>query len=138
MAEQRLENPYLSTTAKMKSKYRNIVKEITNYENSGSIERYPRRYPIAKYIKKHMKNAFDYGIFDEIHLLCGDSLQGNAFGNIVNSCWKTINLTGTLSNGYASGMFYLLFRTQSRQMLADGMDHDSIKKFIDWYLNNIR
>ena len=117
----------------MIQKYHTILKSLTEYETRGSVERYPNRYNISRYIKKHMKNSFDYGIFDEVHLLQGDSLQGDAFGNICNSVWKSIFLTGTMSNGYASGLFYMLFRTQTSKMLDDGFKYDSIKSFSDKY-----
>lgn len=113
----------------LREKYRNIVAAIDTYRASGSVERFPNRYSIARYIHKHLNHVFDYLIADEVHQLAADSLQGQAFGTVINSVWKGIFLTGTLANGYASGLFHLLFRTQSRKMLDNGYGHDDMSKF---------
>lgn len=115
--------------AKLRAQYQNTIAAINGFDAAGSIERFPNRYSIARYIHKHLNHVFDYLICDEVHEMAGDSLQGNAFGAIVNSVWKGIFLTGTLSNGYASGLFYLLFRTQTKKMLDSGYDHKSIEAF---------
>ena len=81
----------------------------------------PRRYPIAKYIHRFLKGYIDYVIFDEIHLLkAGDSLQGEAFGDLAATAKKVIGLTGTLVNGYASGIYYILFRAFPEMMKKQG------------------
>lgn len=113
--------------------YKTVIKSIVDHENAAAIVRVPRRYSIARYIRKHMKNNFDYAIFDEVHKLCGDSIQGKAFGDICNSVWRTLSMTGTLSNGYASGLFHLLFRTNSQRLIAEGYSYDSIDEFSEKY-----
>lgn len=109
------------------------LKAILDYEAHGSSSIYPRRYSIAHYIRKHMNHCFDYLICDEVHQLASDSKRGEAFGTVIGACWKTICLTGTLSNGYAKGLFHLLFRTQTKKMLERGYTHDDITKFNNDY-----
>lgn len=100
-------------------------KAIAEYESRGSVMTYPNRYSIAHYVRKHLNKMFDFGIFDEVHELARDSIQGRAFGNLTNAVKKSIFLTGTLSDGYAYGMFYLLFRTQAHKMIEDGYSYNT-------------
>lgn len=115
---------------------KNLHKEkklLNKTVESENTLRAPRRYNIAKYIRKHMNHKFDYLIADEVHELVNDSLQGRAFGTILGCVWKSIFLTGTLSNGYPSGLFYLLFRTQTKKMIRDGYSYSSVKDFEEKY-----
>ncbi|PTY93044.1 DEAD/DEAH box helicase [Heyndrickxia sporothermodurans] len=92
--------------------------------------RAPRKYPIAKFIKKYYKGKIDYLIADELHLYKGgDSDQGAAFGDLINASKKTIGLTGTLLNGYANGLFYILYRTFSNIMKKEGFDYNDEAEF---------
>ncbi len=92
--------------------------------------RAPRKYPLAKYIRKYYKKKIDYLIADELHTYkSGDSFQGQAFGDLVMSAKKTICLTGTLLNGYANGLFYILYRTFSRTMKDAGFDYNEEQAF---------
>lgn len=82
----------------------------------------PRKYSMAKYIKDNLK--FDYSLIDEIHeYKGGSSAQGNAMADIVRSSKKMIGLTGTLLNGYADGLFYILYRAFPRMMQKEGFEY---------------
>ena len=71
----------------------------------------PKRYPLADYIKKRMKGFFELLIGDEIHEYKGrGSAQGIAAGVLADSCGRSLTLTGTLSGGYSSTLFHLLYR----------------------------
>lgn len=104
--------------------------EEIDYKNSYAAK---RRYSVAKYIKEHMKGVFDYCIGDEIHLYKGNSQQGQALADLIASSKKSILLTGTLLNGYASGLFYLLYRTVPKLMKADGLNYNSEMEFTRRY-----
>lgn len=91
-----------------------------------------RRYPPAKYISKKMKGYFDYLIADEVHELKGETAQGTSFGQLSASCKKTIALTGTLAGGYASNLFYILYR-MFPQKLSQYFSYDKITDFVDKY-----
>lgn len=96
----------------------------------GLVQRAPRKYPIATYIKKYLKGYIDYVIADEIHVLKSkDSLQGEAFGDIMNVAKYTIALTGTLLNGFCSGIYYLLFRLFPQHMIKEGYDYGNSQEF---------
>ncbi len=80
----------------------------------------PRRYAPARIIQKKMKHFFDYGIFDEAHeYKAGDSLQGDAMGNVMAAVKKGILLTGTLVGGYAWHVRTTLFRAGVARSLID-------------------
>ena len=71
----------------------------------------PKRYPLADYVKHRMKGFFDLLIGDEIHEYKGrGSAQGIAAGVLADSCGKSLTLTGTLTGGYSSTLFHLLYR----------------------------
>jgi len=96
----------------------------------GLVQRAPRKYPIASYVKKYLKGFVDYVIVDEIHVLKSkDSLQGEAFGDIMSVAKHTLALTGTLLNGYCSGIYYLLFRLFPKQMLKEGYEYGNSQEF---------
>lgn len=70
------------------------------------------RWRIADYIKKHYKGEIDCVIFDEAHMAKAKSSdQGYALGRLSTAAKKTILMTGTIYGGYASTIFYLLYRT---------------------------
>lgn len=91
-----------------------------------------RRYPPAKYIAKYLKGYFDYLIADEVHELKGETAQGNSFGQLASACRKTIALTGTLAGGYASNLFYILYRMFPHK-LSNNFRYDKIMDFICQY-----
>ena len=93
-----------------------------------------RRYAVSEYIKRHLKGYFDYFIADEVHeLKGGDTAQGNAFGILSAAARKTIVLTGTLLGGYASDIFYILYRLAPEQMKKAGFRYQDELKFIEKY-----
>ena len=95
--------------------------------------RKPRKYMPAVFIKKKLKNFFDFLIADEIHQYRNLSGQGYAFGILSDSCQYTLGLTGTLMGGYASDLFYLIYRTHPGLMLADDNSWDNPTGFMKKY-----
>ncbi|MCK5615070.1 hypothetical protein KAR91_75100 [Candidatus Pacearchaeota archaeon] len=92
----------------------------------------PRRFAIAEYIKRKHKGFFDLLVVDECHEYRGrGSAQGYAAGILADACKKTLALTGTLSGGYSSTLFHLLFRLTKR--FKDDYKHDDVRKWIDHY-----
>lgn len=94
----------------------------------------PRRYSIARYIKKKYKSLIDYFIADEVHLYSSStSAQANAFGDFTSTAKKTIALTGTLLNGYANGIYYILFRMFPKDFTESGYGYGDVNKFAKEY-----
>lgn len=93
-----------------------------------------RKVSPASYIKKQLKGYFDYAIFDECHLYKGGgTAQGNAMAALVSASRKQLLLTGTLLNGYASAIFYLLFRVAPHLMRQHGFTWDDELEFAKRY-----
>lgn len=92
----------------------------------GIVQTAPKSYCISKYMRKYFKGCIDYAIIDEVHELAGEStLQGEAMGDIVRTAKKSLCLTGTLLNGYAKSIFYMLFRTHPATMIKEGFEYGS-------------
>jgi len=71
----------------------------------------PRRYPLADYIRRRLPGHFELLIADEVQeFKARGSAQGLAVGALAEACPKVLTLTGTLFGGYASTLFYLLWR----------------------------
>ncbi len=71
----------------------------------------PKRYPLADYVKHRMRGFFELLIGDEIHEFKGrGSAQGIAAGVLADACGRSLSLSGTLSGGYSSTLFHLLYR----------------------------
>lgn len=98
---------------------------LDTINGNGIAQTAPKSYCISKYMRNHFKNFIDYAIIDEVHELSGEStLQGEAMGDIVRTARKSLCLTGTLLNGYAKSIFYMLFRTHPALMIQEGFSYD--------------
>ena len=91
------------------------------------------RYPVAKYIKKRMPYVFDYFIADELHQLASESHQGQALHYLTQSVKHMIGLTGTILNGYANSIYYILYRLCPSLMKAEGFDYEDEMEFARLY-----
>jgi len=93
-----------------------------------------RRFPLSEYIKKYLKDYFDFFIADEVHELKGGSTaQGNAFGALSKAAKKTLALTGTLLGGYADDIFYILYRLSPQTIREEGIGYDELSKWMGKY-----
>ncbi len=118
-----------------KKEDRELLKALEQaYTEGEPPQRYLRKYPLSKYIRRYLKNKIDYTVFDEIHeLKAGDSAQGEAFGDLACASKRVLGLTGTLLNGYAAGIFYILYRTFAGMMKKDGFDYNDESNFTKKY-----
>lgn len=99
-------------------------------------QRIPIKYSLSKYVRKFFKGYIDYVLIDEMHQLkAKDSLQGQAFSDLVSVAKHALCFTGTLLNGYASGIFYILYRTFPKLMKEEGFTFNSAgeQEFIRQY-----
>jgi len=92
-----------------------------------------RKYMPALFIKNKLKGFFDMLIADECHQFKNLSGQGYAFAILSGVCKYTLGLTGTLMGGYASDLFYLLYRTHHGVMLADDNPWNNPMSFMNKY-----
>lgn len=123
-----------SLTSERKSFITKLFKAVKNAEELGENKRAPRRYSIARYIRKYYKGLIDFFIADEVHMYSSStSAQANAFGDFVQIAKKTIALTGTLLNGYANGIYYILYRMYPKDFKKRGFNYDSVINFVNDY-----
>jgi SNF2 family DNA or RNA helicase len=93
----------------------------------------PKRFSLATFIRRWMRGFFDVLVADEVHEYKGDSVQGQALGELAVSTKKRILLTGTLLGGYAYNLFNLLWRTHTKLMKSRKYTHASVARFQDDY-----
>lgn len=86
------------------------------------------RFSLSSYIKKKIRRI-DGLIVDELHQYSGESAQGQAMAELAGISSKVIGMTATLVNGYAKGIFYLLFRLKSHLMLLDNQKYEASRDF---------
>jgi len=93
------------------------------------------RESVADFIFKRFTKGSYNVILDEMHeYKGGDTGQGNAMGRLVANARKTLGLTGTLMNGYASSLFYILYRMNPSFMKNElGFDYREVKRFVGLY-----
>lgn len=94
------------------------------------------RMSIAEYVKRQWKKgSIDLLIVDEIHEYKGGNTgQGNALAQFASMSKKIVGLTGTLLNGYASSLFYILYRLNPTLMKKTlGYDYKQVKDFVETY-----
>ena len=93
------------------------------------------RESVADFIFKNFTKGSYNVILDEMHEYKGGNTgQGNAMGRLISNARKTIGLTGTLMNGFASSLFYLLYRMNPNLMNKRlGFDYTDVKKFVSTY-----
>jgi len=79
-------------------------------------------YQPTEFIKRYLPDKyFDLMIVDEGHEYKNDgTAQGQAMGVLANKVNKVLLLTGTLMGGYASDIFFLLWRILGKRMREDG------------------
>ena len=84
-------------------------------------------YQPTEFIKRMLpSDFFDLLIVDEGHEYKNESsAQGQAMGVLANKVRKVLLLTGTLMGGYASDLFFLLWRIMPRRMVEDGFRPNS-------------
>lgn len=79
-------------------------------------------YQASEFIKRYFpRGFFDWLIIDEAHeYKNAGAAQGQAMQVLAGCVKQCLLLTGTLMGGYASDLFYLLWRTMPSIMMKDG------------------
>lgn len=94
----------------------------------------PRRYAPSSFIKKYLKGYFDFCILDECHKYeSGGSAQSIAAHALIKASDKVVGLTGTITNGRADSLFYLLYMLEPSRMKKMGYDHNNVMDFSKTY-----
>lgn len=110
--------------------------KITEEEVEEMEEYGPRRYSLTRFIKKQMKGYFDLAIFDEVQeYKAGGSAQGYSMADLISASRWQLALTGTIAGGYASDLFYTLYRLDPARMKQKGYPYGSKgeRRFVEKY-----
>lgn len=92
----------------------------------------PRRYPLAKLIKRRYRRAFDFLIIDEGHEYSNqDSAQSQAAQSLYSLGLPTLLLTGSIMNGYTSSLFIPCWYLSSAFRAA--FTRDQLGPFVETY-----
>jgi len=92
----------------------------------------PRRYALSEYIKKNYSGYFDFLILDECHeYKARGSAQGFAVAALASASKRVLAMTGTLLGGYATSLFYLLYRLTSD--FKENYGHNESLRFAEHY-----
>lgn len=86
-----------------------------------------RKVAPGGYIKKYLH--FDFLIADEAHEYKGATAQGEVFSALCSVSDRILALTGTITGGKASDLFYLLWRLDPARMVKDGFKYTDVIGF---------
>lgn len=96
-----------------------------------------RKWPPARFIKEKLHGYFDFAIFDELHeYKAGNSAQAIAMHAVAKASRQTIGLTGTIAGGFASDLFYTMWRLAPHIMKDAGYTYggeNGFKAFVAKY-----
>lgn len=94
----------------------------------------PRKSAPALFIRKYLKGYFDFTVLDEAHKYeNAGTAQSNAAHALISVSDFTLALTGTLTNGKADSLFYLLYLLDPRKMQKEGYAYTDMLKFVEKY-----
>ena len=106
---------------KKKMNCRDCLQPLWSADHKGN-----RRYPLAKYIKKRLKNFFNLLIVDEVHQFKQkNSARGTCAGILAEAIPQSITLTGTYMGGYSSSIFYMLRRFNRKIIESYGWNEET-------------
>jgi len=94
----------------------------------------PRKHAPALFIKKYLSGYFDFCVLDECHKYeNGGTAQTTAAQALVKASNFTLALTGTLTNGKADSLFYLLYMLDPEKMQKAGYGYGDVMAFCQKY-----
>ena len=104
-----------------------------NKKNKGQ-----RRISIGERLKRITKSktdkVFDYLIVDEAHEMQNPfSLQSKVYRELVRVSHKTLIMTGTLTNGYTSSLYYILYPILSWYFKEKRYQFYDVQTFVEHY-----
>lgn len=80
------------------------------------------------------RKLFDFLIVDEVHEMQNpNSLQSMLYQSLIRVSYRTLIMTGTLANGYASSIFHILYPLFAKHFKRHGFDKEKIGSFVDFF-----
>lgn len=94
----------------------------------------PRKTAPSLFIRKYLKGYFDFCLLDECQSYeNGGTAQFNAAQALVKVSDAALGLTGTLTNGMADSLFYLLYMLCPEKMRKAGYGYGDAMRFAEKY-----
>lgn len=84
-------------------------------------------------LKKFGKGSFTHLITDEAHLFQNLSNQSHLYSKLCQLSKYRHNLTGTLTNGKASSLFYMFYALFPHKMKQSGYEYSDVSLWIEHY-----
>jgi hypothetical protein len=113
--------------------YSGLNTDLSDVQYS-KVEYGPRRFAPAQFIKKYLNGYFDFALLDEAHKYeNGGTAQSIAAHALMKASSFTLALTGTISNGKADSLFYLLYMLDPRRMKKKGFEYTDVMSFSKIY-----
>jgi hypothetical protein len=84
-------------------------------------------------VKKFGKGSFDYLIADEAHIFQAQSNQGLTYAKLCNLAKNRLMLTGTLTNGKSSSLFYMFYALFPAKMKRMGYKYEDVALWVEHY-----
>ena len=98
-------------------------------------EKGPRKKNVGERMTRLMKKKiFFMAIVDEVHEMQGrETSQSKLFRKIVQASKSVLVMTGTISNGYPSSIFYILQAIMPKYLKEKGYDYNNLIGFVERY-----
>lgn len=114
--------------------YSILVKQCNNKLWGAKDQIGYRNFDSAKYFYKRFgKGSIDVFIAEEVHQYSHLSSQSYSFSYLCKSSKTIIPLTGTLTGGKSSDIFYILWNLCPQKMVQLGFKYNELGRFIDNY-----
>ncbi len=90
---------------------------------------------LRKIVGPKRNKVADFLIVDEVHEMQNPtSLQSLMYQSLIRMSYRTLVMTGTLSNGYASSIFYILYPLIAKHFKKyGGFEYNKVGAFVDFF-----
>lgn len=104
---------------------------LSHYTTHDKFEKGNAYSSLAEYINDHYAKGYVL-VIDEAHQMkSGDSARGYASGSLIRGASRVLMMTGTFYNGYASSMYFNLYRCSGS--FREGNTYDGVMDFVRLY-----
>lgn len=107
----------------------------TRFIAKGKVNKLSLAQELKRLNKKSDINFFfDVFLMDEAHKMQDpNSLQSKTYRALVKYSYKVLLMTGTLSNGYASSIFHILYPAFPNEFKKLGFGYNNIAQFVEYF-----
>lgn len=128
------EDLVLVKSNRYEKKYKVLLK-VCNHPMWGAVDAkgYRTVNAVDVMLKRFGKKSVDINISDEFQIFSNQSEQGNTFSKICQLSKINIGLSGTISGGKASDLYYIFWRMIPKAMVQSGYKYSDVNRFVDHF-----